>query len=63
MCEVAQHEVTSVTYMIILTVRSCSKRPSMRPISRLTDCQVGWHWTVETAVRITPLPPTQCSLQ
>lgn len=60
---VAQHGVTSVTYMMILTVKSCSTPPSMRPISRLTDCQVGWRWTVETAVKITPLPLTLCSLQ
>ena len=61
--EVAQDKVTSVTYMIILGVSSCSKPPSMRPISRLTDCQVGWLWTVETAVKIAPLPLTLCSLQ
>lgn len=34
-------KVTSVTYMIILMVTSCSKPPSMRPISRLTDCQLA----------------------
>ncbi len=49
--------------MIIPTMKSCSKPPSMRPISRLTDCQVGWLWTVETAVKITPLPLILCSLQ
>lgn len=35
----------------------------MRPISRLSDCQVAWLWTEETAVKITPLPLTLCSLQ
>lgn len=49
--------------MIIRTMKSCSKPPSMRPISRLTDCQVSWLWTEETAVKITPLPLTLCSLQ
>lgn len=63
MYEVAQYKTTSVTCMITPGVKSCSQPLSMRPISRLTDCQVGWLWTVETAVKIAPLPPTLCSLQ
>lgn len=60
---IAQWTATSVTCVMILAMNSCSKRPSMSPISRLTDCQVGWLWTEETAVKITPLPRTLCSPQ
>lgn len=48
--------------MIILTMASCSKPLSLRPISRLTDCQVGWLWTEGTAVKIPPLLQTLRSL-
>lgn len=35
------NKIKSVKYMIILMVNSCSKAPSMSPISRLTDCQLA----------------------
>lgn len=60
--KVAQYIETSVTYMETFAVDRCSKPPSLRPISRLSDCQVSWLWTEETAVKITPLPLTPRSL-
>lgn len=59
----AEWRETSVMCMIILMMNCSGRLPSMRPISGLTDCQPGWLWTEETAVKNAPLPLTRGPLQ